>query len=73
LKTIPAFKPLPPVGAPFDLNASEKTLPVQASGSSWSGQPPPVNSGNGSKEKQRKKPGRKSTTLASPKVKFLKS
>ncbi|XP_046632443.1 protein AF-10-like isoform X1 [Daphnia pulicaria] len=68
LKTIPAFKPLPPVGAPVDPNASEKSLPIQASGSSWGGQPPPANSGNGSKEKQRKKPGRKSTTQASPKA-----
>lgn len=73
MKTIPAFKPLPPVGAPVDPNASEKSLPIQASGSSWGGQPPPANSGNGSKEKQRKKPGRKSTTQASPKVSVEKS
>ncbi|XP_057366842.1 protein AF-10-like isoform X2 [Daphnia carinata] len=68
LKTIPAFKPLPPVGASTDPAFSEKSLPI-SSGSTWTGQPPSVTSNcNGSKEKQRKKPGRKSSTQVSPKA-----
>ncbi|KAK4023002.1 hypothetical protein OUZ56_008442 [Daphnia magna] len=68
LKTIPAFKPLPPVGASTDPAFSEKSLPI-SSGSTWTGQPPSATGNcNGSKEKQRKKPGRKSSTQVSPKA-----
>lgn len=69
MKTIPAFKPVPPIGAPSESNPSDKFTAIQAAGSSWGGQPP-SGASNGSKEKQRKKPGRKSGSQVFPKVKF---
>lgn len=70
LKTIPAFRPLPPAGASTE-STPEKLNPSQVGGSSWSGQRPSgANSCNGSKEKTRKKPGRKSSSQVSPKVSF---
>ena len=70
MKTIPAFKPVPPIGGITESNPSDKCTAIQASGSSWSGQSP-SGASNGSKEKQRKKPGRKSGSQTFPKVFYL--
>ena len=68
MKTIPAFKPLPNIGIPSDLN-SEKSNSSQAGGSNWNGQSSGATNGTASKDKSRKKPGRKSNQT-SPKVRL---
>lgn len=69
MKTIPAFRPLPPAGASAESTPEKLNSPH--GGSNWSGQRPSgASSCNGSKEKTRKKPGRKSSSQVSPKVSF---
>lgn len=63
MKTIPAFKPLPTANAASDA-PSEKSGVSKAGGSGWADM---AGSGgvNGSKDKKRKKPGRKSSSNVS--------
>ena len=68
VKSIPAFKPLPAAGSAPD--SPDKLSPCHPSGSAWVGDSTnSASSGNGSKERQRKKGGRKSNnSLTPPKV-----
>ena len=71
VKTIPAFKPQPAAGSTPD--SPEKLSPTHSSGSNWGGDSLHTASGNSSKDKQRKKGGRRSNnSLSSPKVRFVR-